>query len=42
MDAITQQILDDVDHLPVEMREQTLDFVRSLKNKLSGTSSESK
>ena len=34
MGTITQQILKDIDDLPPEMQEETLDFVRFLKTKL--------
>jgi hypothetical protein len=39
MNAITQQILEDVENLPPQMQEEALDFVRFLKIKLAKTES---
>ena len=41
MGTITQKILEAIDNLPPEMQEETLDFVRFLKAKLSNRQSKS-
>jgi hypothetical protein len=42
MSTITQQIFEDVGNLPLEMQEETLDFVRFLKTKLPNNKLKSK
>lgn len=39
MNAITRQMLEDVENLPPQLQEEVLDFVRFLKLKLSKTES---